>query len=254
MNEAVLRALLMSVASGMATMLGFSVIYLPRKNDKVFVALTLSFAAGVMLSVSFIELLPAAFNHLAQNRGSVSSVLASVFFVFIGAMSIYIAQKAVFPKSATEGTGKELYKLGIVSMLAMMLHNFPEGIAGFMAGYDGLSEGLNVLCAVAFHNIPEGITIALPIYIATQSKKTAFNFTLLSSVAEPLGALCAFFILRPFINGYLMGAVFAFTAGVMIYIALGEMIYHAYKCVSQLTATSLVICGICFMLVLHELF
>ncbi len=74
------------------------------------------------------------------------------------------------------------------------------------------------------HNIPEGVAVATPIYFATGSKKEALKYTFYTGAAEPVGALLAFLVLRPFINDFLLGAIFAVVAGIMLYIAIEELI------------------------------
>lgn len=250
MEPNVFTALVLSMLSGATTMIGYFVIYLPRKNDDAFMALCLSFAAGVMLCVSFTDLLPSAFEYLCFEFSSLKAILISVIFVFIGVALISITQKVIFARNEVRSEKNNLYRVGLVSMLAMAIHNFSEGMVGFMAGYSGFEKGLSVLIALAFHNIPEGMTIALPVYASTNNKKKAFRFTLFSASAQPLGALCTFLVLQPFMSEKIMGAVFAFNAGIMIYTALCEMLSQAYKWIARELAASCAIFGICFMLVL----
>lgn len=119
---------------------------------------------------------------------------------------------------------QNLFRVGFVSTLAIGLHNFPEGIATFMAGYDNLALGLSITLAIAMHNIPEGISVAIPIYFSTGSIGKAFKYTFLSGIAEPIGALLAFLILKPYINDFSLGAIFSVISGIMLYIAIEELI------------------------------
>lgn len=89
--------------------------------------------------------------------------------------------------------------------LAMALHNFPEGVATFLAGYEDLTLGVSITLAIALHNIPEGISVAMPVWYATGSRRRAFRCTLLSGLTEPAGAVLAFALLRPFLNGCCWG-------------------------------------------------
>lgn len=93
-----------------------------------------------------------------------------------------------------------------------------------MAGYENATLGISIAVAIAFHNIPEGIAVAMPIYFGSGSRKKAFGYTFLSGIAEPVGALLAFLILRPFMNDAVLGAVFSLVAGIMMYIAVEELI------------------------------
>ena len=142
---------------------------------------------------------------------------------------------------------KNLYRVGFVSMLAMMLHNFPEGIATFMAGYTDPTLGVSIGLAIAFHNIPEGISVAMPIYFATGDKVTALKYTFISGIAEPIGAILAFAVLKPFISEVVLGAIFAVVAGIMIYISFEELIPTSRQYGHRRTALWSSFVGICIM-------
>ena len=119
--------------------------------------------------------------------------------------------------------------MGLFSALAITIHNFPEGLATFIAALQDPKLGVGIAVAISIHNIPEGIAVSVPIYYATKSKKKAFAFSFASGLAEPLGALIGFFILFPFINDALLGFVFASVAGIMVYISLDELLPTAEK-------------------------
>ena len=117
-----------------------------------------------------------------------------------------------------------LYRVGLLSMIALMLHNFPEGIATFMASYNDLSAGISLGIAIMLHNIPEGISISVPIYYATGSKKRGVIYSLISGLAEPLGAILAFIVLKNYINDITIALVLVIVAGIMITISINEML------------------------------
>jgi ZIP family zinc transporter len=118
----------------------------------------------------------------------------------------------------------KMKRMGIVTAMAIAVHNFPEGIATFMSALDATSTGIAIAAAVAIHNIPEGIAVSVPIYAATGSRKRAFWFSFMSGLAEPLGALVAYLVLMPFLSPMFMNMVFAAVAGVMIFISLDELL------------------------------
>lgn len=118
----------------------------------------------------------------------------------------------------------KLMRMGLFSALAIAIHNFPEGLATFMAALSDPALGFSIAIAIAIHNIPEGIAVSVPIFYATKSRKKAFWFSFLSGLAEPVGALVGFLLLRPFINDTTFGLVFAFVAGIMVYISLDELL------------------------------
>jgi len=228
-TQEALRALLLSVVAGMSTLLGALIIlFTKRKNEKLITA-SLGFAAGVMISVSFVDLLPGAWAGMTNFVGHAPAVLLSVLLLLAGVLlsaglDRFVPHETVRSAGEDERRHQNLFRAGFVSMLAMSIHNFPEGIATFMAGYEDAALGISITLAIAFHNIPEGITVAMPIYFSTGSRKKAFRYTFLSGIAEPIGAVLAFLLLRPFINGLVLGLIFSLISGIMLYIAIEELI------------------------------
>ena len=138
-----------------------------------------------------------------------------------------------------------------MSTLAIGLHNFPEGVATFMAGYEDLTLGLSITIAIAMHNIPEGISVAMPVWYATGSRRRAFRYTLLSALAEPVGAVLAFLVLRPFINNLVLGCLFGVVAGIMVYITVEELIPSSRQYGYDRPALWATLLGICLMPLTH---
>ena len=110
------------------------------------------------------------------------------------------------------------------SALAIAIHNFPEGLATFASALSDPALGLSITIAIALHNIPEGISVAVPLYYATGSRKKAFFYSFLSGLSEPLGALIGYFILRSFFNDLVFGILFGAVAGIMVYISIDELL------------------------------
>lgn len=251
MDESALTALTISILAGMSTMLGAVLIFFIKSKGEKIVSCSLGFAAGVMISVSFSDLLPEAQQAIGIYAGERRSIVFSVLFMTVGLLLAllidYFVPHEEFDAEKNDKVHKNLYRVGFVSMLAITLHNFPEGIATFMAGYNDPVLGVSIGLAIAFHNIPEGISVAMPIYFSTQSKATALKYTFLSGVAEPIGAILAFLVLRPFITEFLLGAIFAIVAGIMIYISFEELIpssrQYGYSRLALLSSFA----GICLM-------
>lgn len=225
--EHTLQALLLSTLAGFSTMIGTIIIFFaPKKNERL-LSVTLGLAGGVMISVSFIELLPEALAHFENVTNHYLSTFLMVLTLIFGVLFASLLDKFI-PHDEENDTHElkheNLFRVGIVSTLAIAIHNFPEGIATFMAGYESNDLGIAIALAIAFHNIPEGITVALPMYISTGSKKKALFYTFVSSLAEPVGALLAFLVLRPFINDMTLGIIFGMISGIMLYIALEELL------------------------------
>ena len=228
LEERALIALLLSLVAGMATLLGALIIFITKSKSEKILSASLGFAAGVMLSVSFLDLWTQSQTSLKGYMGNRLGVILSVVFLLLGilfALGIdqFVPHDQAEP-NANDKPHQNLYRVGFVSMLAIAFHNFPEGIATFSAGYENLTMGISIALAISMHNIPEGITVAMPIYYATGKKKDAIKYTFISGMAEPLGALLAFLVLRPFINSFNLGAIFAIVAGIMIYICIEELI------------------------------
>lgn len=117
--------------------------------------------------------------------------------------------------------------MGLFTALAITIHNFPEGLATFVAALQEPQLAIPIVIAIALHNIPEGIAVSVPIYYATGSKKKAFFYSFLSGFSEPVGALVGYLILLPFMNAVLTGIIFALVAGIMVFIALDELLPSA---------------------------
>jgi ZIP family zinc transporter len=128
-----------------------------------------------------------------------------------------------------EASSKTLLRMGVFVAIAIAIHNFPEGLATFLAALEEPSLGIPIAFAIAIHNIPEGIAVAVPIYHATGSRKKAFLYSFLSGLAEPAGALIGFSLINILFNEIAFGVVFAGVAGIMVYISLDELLPSAEK-------------------------
>lgn len=249
-EETALRALMLSTLAGLSTMLGALIIFFTKgKNEKLITA-SLAFAGGVMISVSYTELIPSALTYFGIETNKPLSTILMVLFLILGIVFAAMLDHFVphvENKETHESKHENLYRVGFISMMALALHNFPEGIATFMAGFDSMELGVTIALAIAFHNIPEGITVALPIYFSTGSRKKALGYTFLSSITEPLGALLAFFILRPFINDFMLGIIFSLISGIMLYIAIEELIPSSRDYGYPKIALYATFAGICLM-------
>lgn len=218
--------LILSLIAGLSTVIGAFILFFSKTENKKLITFALSYSAGVMITVSFTDLFISAEETLSKYNGSFKGVLYSLLFLLIGALMALLIDKFIpdEPRGYHSNSPEKLYRVGFVSMIALMIHNFPEGIATFVSGYENTSLGISIALAIALHNIPEGISIAMPIYYSTKSKFKAFKYTLYSGLAEPLGAFIAFLFLRPYINETILSIVFALVAGIMLYISFAELI------------------------------
>lgn len=225
----ILIPLLISTIAGLSTTLGALVIFLKIKSQNInkFITFCLSFSIAIMIGISITELIPESlFQLLNENwsRGIITSILSFIVGVILIKIFTVLIDKQ--KKNATN-----LYKLGILSMLALMLHNFPEGIATFLSAYQNMDLGIKLGIAIMLHNIPEGISIAVPIYYSTGSKKEAIKKAFISGLAEPLGAILAFLLFKNFITDTFISIILLLVAGIMITISIEEIYpeVHKYK-------------------------
>ncbi len=133
------------------------------------------------------------------------------------------AQGSPVQESEEEKENK-LMRAGLLTALAIAIHNFPEGFASFMSALRDPSVGIGIAIAIAIHNIPEGISVSMPVYYATGSRSKAFVYSFLSGLTEPIGALLGYLILAQFMSETLFGIVFAAIAGIMVYISFDQLL------------------------------
>lgn len=212
---------ILSLLAGLSTLLGMLVIFIKNKSDKI-IPFSLSFAAGVMVCVSFLDLIPESIEMLKDKFQNFPLFIIILIFITTGILlSIFIDK--LFP-STNDSYQSKLYQVGLISMIAIILHNIPEGIITFLSANNKLSLGLTIAIAIALHNIPEGISIAVPIYYSTNSKKKTFFYTFLSAISEPFGAIIAYLFLKPYINNMILGFLFSLVAGIMLHISFYELL------------------------------
>ena len=228
--------------AGLATGIGSALAFFSRGGPR-FLSVSLGFSAGVMIYVSMIEIFVKARDSLSGVFGDAKGYLITTLSFFAGIAVIAIIDKLVpsfenphemrdvhdMDKKADIIKKNNFMRMGVFSALAIGIHNFPEGLATFIAALKDPTLGVSIAVAIAIHNIPEGIAVSVPIYYATGSKRKAFGLSFLSGLAEPIGALIGFFILMPFLNDAVFGIVFASVAGIMVYISLDELLPSAEK-------------------------
>ena len=219
-------ALLMALGAGMATLIGgFIVFFTNDKNEKM-LSICLGLACGVMLSVSFLDLYPSGVESLKIAYSENIAILIGVIAFALGIITSALLDHFV-PHDVDEHHNAEhqdLYRLGMFSMIAIALHNFPEGIATYVSSLNDLTLGMSIMIAITLHNIPEGIVVAIPVYYATKNKLKAIFYTFVSGFSEFIGAFLAFLVLGPFISDELLGILLVFVGGLMVYIALEELL------------------------------
>ena len=239
---------LLCLIAGLSTLLGSLFIFIKGNKNKI-ITCALAFASGVMLSVSIFDLIPESLT-MFQSTTKNSIFINITIFIIIG-LTIPLFIDKILPTKLDQNS--KLYKLGIFTMIAIIIHNIPEGIATYISSKTNIKLGISITIAIAMHNIPEGISIAMPVYYATKNKRKAIGLTFISGMSEPLGAILAFLFLKPYINNTIMGALFAIIAGIMTYISLIELLPTALQYKEKKKTIISFLIGILFMYVNHML-
>jgi len=184
---------------------------------------TLGFSGGVMILVSFVELLQGGIDALGSGLAFLA-FFAGMLAMFLVDALIPHEYMAEHHRTGETSRDNQLLKTGLFVALGIGIHNFPEGMATFAGGLEDPSVGIAIAVAIAIHNVPEGLAVSAPVYAATGSRGKAFMWALLSGVAEPLGAGLAALVLLPLLNSSVLGFVLSAVAGIMVFISLDELV------------------------------
>ena len=244
-------AFMLTAIAGLATSVGGIIVLCSKVTNKKFLSICLSFSAGVMLYIAFAEIFVEALESLEYGFGEKTGYLITTLAFFAGVVVMVIIDKFIphdnhdnkvlellESDSDQEKDTKlsnvkdtELKRTGILSSLAIAIHNLPEGIITFMAALYDPALGIAIAIAIIIHNIPEGVAIAAPIYHATGSKIKAFFISMAAGLTEPIGALIAWLFLRNIFDDVegMFGILFAFVGGIMIFIAIHKLLPAAQK-------------------------
>ena len=257
----------LTMVAGLSTGIGSAVALFIRRPNRGVLSFALGLSAGVMTYVSFMELMPEAVNILSdyysEQRAQVYMLLA--FFAGIALIALidrlipdeqnphevheddeyddnaatpsstsptFTRTEPVRPSSPSKKSlpsATHLKRAGMMTAIAIAIHNFPEGLATFASALIDLDVALPIMIAIAIHNIPEGIAVSIPIYHATGSRKRAFWLSFASGMAEPLGAVVGFFFLQTIWTPEINALLLAFISGIMIYISYDELLPNTEK-------------------------
>ena len=244
--EDFLFAFFLSLLAGLSTTIGSVIAFIVKKPSPKFISFVMGFSAGVMIFISFVELLFNNIDKIGYQLG--------VLFFFVGITAMFLIDTVVSHKYEFENSieilvndnggykphlhyghrrrqhlreekkNLKIEKTSLFIVLGVFIHNFPEGMATFIGTLTTIELGLLLTLAVALHNIPEGIAVSMPIYAYTGSKKKAFKWSFISGMSEPVGALIVWVVLFPFITPALLNALLGVVGGVMVYISLDELL------------------------------
>lgn len=279
MVVSVLVALLLTVVAGGATSIGAALGVMGRGTSARTLAGGLGLSAGVMLYVSFVELLPEGAAVLSgagagsgggptTARGTALSVAAFFGGIALIALLDRLVPEPVNPHefsgrvdhsdvhdehrdraglAADAALRARLLRTGTVMAVVLALHNVPEGFATFVAALQAPEIAIPVVVAIALHNIPEGLAVAVPVHRATGSRAKAFWLATMTGLAEPAGAVLGYLLLAPLLEGPAMGAVLAGVAGVMVFVSLDELLPAAEETGEHHTVIYSLIAGMALM-------
>jgi len=236
--DAILIAFGFTLFAGLSTGIGSAMAFFTKRTNTKFLSISLGFSAGVMIYVSMMEIFVKAKDSLVTALGETGGNWATVGGFFGGILLIGIIDKIVpsmenpheihkieeIDNPSSQKDYSKLMRMGVFTALAISIHNFPEGLATFLAAIKDPSIAVPIAVAIAIHNIPEGIAVSVPIFYATNNKKKAFWLSFASGLAEPIGALVGYFILAQFFNDIVFGVVFASVAGIMVFISIDELL------------------------------
>ncbi|MBO6088672.1 zinc transporter ZupT [bacterium] len=227
-----LPALIITLFAGLATTIGGGIAFMVKKNNLKALSVGLGFSAGVMIFISFTDMLPEAGKLLAVNfpyshewlvyTGFVIGLIIAVLIDYF--LPDHINEEDVLHPDSPMRRDYKIKRAGIFTAVAICVHNFPEGMATFFTTTQNITLGLSVGIAIAIHNIPEGIAVALPMYHVTGKKRYAMLYAGLSGITEPIGALAGMFVFGLFLPQILVGVLMAAVAGIMIYISFDTLL------------------------------
>jgi len=235
--ETIAFAFGLTLFAGLSTGIGSAIAFFAKKTNTGFLSVALGFSAGVMIYVSFVEIMVKARDAMIAVVGETQGYWYTAAGFFGGILFIAIIDKLI-PSAENphemrkveemqdeeQIKSKKLMRMGMFTALAIAIHNFPEGLATFTAALTDPGLGIAIAVAIAIHNIPEGIAVSVPVFYATGSKKKAFWLSFFSGLAEPVGALIGYLILMPFLSPMVFGILFAGVAGIMVFISLDELL------------------------------
>lgn len=215
---------LITILAGLTTTLGIIPCFFKIKKQNNLISNVLAFSSGVMITISLISLIPESTSLLNEKYKQFPSLLICTIFIIIG-----ILLSTLVDKKTEKYKENNLYKLGLMASLALMMHNIPEGITTFITSSINQELGYKLALAITLHNIPEGLSIAIPIYYSTKSKLKAFKYTFISGFSETFGAILAYIFLKNIITPSILSIILALTAGIMIDISIYEFLPTSFK-------------------------
>lgn len=227
MNEYI-YPLLISFIAGIATIIGNLLLFINAKYKEFLISFALGLSFSVMFLISVLDLIPEGLRYgLCEVGESLRLFIFSLILLLFGYIIVVLIERKI-------KSNDSLYKIGVLSMISLLIHNIPEGILCALTSSVDIKMGLKFSLIIMIHNIPEGICISLPIYYATKSKLKALFYTLISSMGEFIGAILALILLRPILSNMMLYIILVLVAGIMISLSVFKilkegLLYKRYK-------------------------
>ena len=216
-NMKILIPILITSIAGLSTLVGNILLFIDSKYKDKLISFSMGLSFIVMFLLSILELIPEGIRMVSNRLSLYEIYLYSLLLLVVGYLFVIFIDNKIDSDS-------KLYKIGILSMIGLLVHNIPEGIICAISSYNNIDIGLKMSFMIMVHNIPEGIVISLPIYYSTGSRGKALLYTVVSSLGEILGAIITMLFLYRFINDYVMFVIYMVTSGIMITLSLGKIL------------------------------
>ena len=228
MNMEIIGPILLSLIAGLSTLIGCLFIFIKVKNENNFIVYSLSFSMSIMILLSIFDLIPESLKTILNNYNKVGYIISILTFS-LGYQTVYFLNKI----SKIEES-RSLYRVGVLSLISLILHNIPEGIAVFLSSYKNIKLGIKLCIGIILHNIPEGIILSVPLFYSGKSRGQVLKYTMFASLSEPLGAIISYIFLKHFITDNILSLTLLFVSGLMISISINEILketisYKKYK-------------------------
>ena len=245
--------LLTALGVGGATVIGALLGFALKKISHRFSDIVLAFAAGVMLAAAVIGLILPSLEH-----GGKGGLPVTVIGIFCGALCLNLLDRIVPHLHRLSGVDQEEHPANkgkldkvLLFVMAIAIHNFPEGIAaGVGFGTENTAEAITIAAGIALQNIPEGMVIIAPMLAAGMSHKRTLVTALMTGVVEVLGTMLGYFAVS--LSGAILPFALAFAGGTMLYVISDEMIPETHAHGSERGATYSLLAGFCLMLAMSH--
>jgi len=269
MENNIIIPLLLTTLAGLSTGIGSIIALFIKEFKHSYLSFMLGFSAGVMIYISFVELLAHSISGVGFVWGNLAFFSGIILFYlierFIPHWYLEENEKKYDPMNMNghnhprgrhgfrggRGTLPERGKLmnvGVMTAVGISIHNFPEGVGVLFTSINDVSVGISLAVAIALHNIPEGIAVSMPIYYATKSRRKAFLYSLFSGLSEPIGAIIGYLILGPFLTEAMLMITLGVVAGIMVIISFDELLPVSYIPGEEHIAISGILVGMAVMM------